>query len=85
VSPDGTQLAYIGLPAQEGDWWAEAHVFLMPAAGGTSVQLTYGPGPDDGSEFSAAGRWIYFNTESFSEIADMRKSLGCSQQAAIQS
>ena len=24
------------------------------------------------------------HTESFSEIADMRKSLGCSQQAAIQ-
>ena len=31
---------------------AEAHVFLMPAAGGPSVQLTYGTGPDDGSEFS---------------------------------
>ena len=55
-----------------------------PAAGGPSVQLTYGTCPDDGSEFSADGRWIYFNTESFSEIADMRKSLGCSQQAAIQ-
>lgn len=69
VSSDGTQLAYIVLTPQEGDWWAEAHVFLMPAAGGPSVQLTYGTGPDDGSEFSTDGRWIYFNTESFSEIA----------------
>jgi TolB protein len=41
----------------------------MPAAGGPSVQLTYGTGPDDGSEFSTDGRWIYFNTESFSKIA----------------
>ena len=69
VSPEDTQLAYIGVVPHDGNWSADAHVFLMPTAGGPSVQLTRGTGPDDGSEFSPDSRWIYFNTESFSDIA----------------
>jgi Tol biopolymer transport system component len=68
VSPDGTRLGYTGLTPLEGNRSAAAHIFVMPAAGGPSDQLTYG-GPDDGSEFSPDGRWIYYNTESFSDIA----------------
>ena len=80
VSPDGTQLAYIVLTPQEGDWWAEAHVFLMPAAGGPSVQLTRMMAVN--FQPMAGGST---STPSHSQRSlDMRKSLGCPQQAAIQ-
>lgn len=64
VSPDGQALAYIGL-ARKSDA-VTANVFVIPSAGGTDVQLTFGDAPADGSEYSPDGEWIYLNTEAFS-------------------
>ena len=62
ISPDGSTLAYIGLSRlPSGD--VTTNVFTIPAAGGPDVQLTDDAYPDDGSEFSPDGTWIYFNSE----------------------
>jgi TolB protein len=63
VSPDGTMLAYIGLVARADGTWAPANVFTIPSTGGEDVQLTDDDFPDDGSEYSPDGEWIYFNSE----------------------
>jgi TolB protein len=62
VSPDGTLLAYIGLQ-ENADGSVTTNVCTIPSAGGADVQLTDDEFPDDGSEFSPDGRWIYFNSE----------------------
>jgi len=62
ISPDGGQLAYIGLEVV-GDGTFRTNVFTIPAAGGADMQLTNEESPHDGSEFSPDGRWIYFNSE----------------------
>jgi len=62
ISPDGGQLAYIGLEVV-GDGTYRTNVFTIPAAGGADMQLTNEDAPHDGSEFSPDGQWIYFNSE----------------------
>jgi TolB protein len=62
ISPDGTQLAYIGLEIL-GEGAVRTNVFTIPAAGGADMQLTNEDAPHDGSEFSPDGEWIYFNSE----------------------
>jgi Tol biopolymer transport system component len=62
VSPDGGELA-----------WVEMSDFSEPgrlvigssASGGLSRTIDTGSGHIDGPEWSPDGRWIYFNTESF--------------------
>lgn len=63
VSPDGSTLTYIGITADERGTWGAGNVFTIPATGGEDVQLTDDEFPDDGSEFSPDGEWIYFNSE----------------------
>jgi TolB protein len=61
VSPDGGQLAYVGLQKQ-GDGF-EYGLYLVPAQGGAD-QVLLRPGvPVDGPEYSPDGAWIYFNGE----------------------
>jgi len=62
ISPDGAQLAYIGLEIL-GEGAVRTNVFTIPAAGGPDMQLTGEDAPHDGSEFSPDGQWIYFNSE----------------------
>ena len=62
ISPDGSQLAYIGL-AIGPDGSVTTNLFTIPAAGGADMQLTNDNHPDDGAEFSPDGEWIYFNSE----------------------
>lgn len=61
ISPDGSQLAYIGLEILADA--VRTNVFTIPAAGGADMQLTNEDAPHDGSEFSPDGEWIYFNSE----------------------
>jgi TolB protein len=63
VSPDGGTLAYIGIERDAGGVWGAGNIWTIPAAGGADVALTDDHFPDDGSEFSADGAWIYFNSE----------------------
>ncbi len=70
ISPDGSTLAYVGIENQR---WDSGTLWTVPAAGGTGVPLTTGPGPDDGPEYSPDGEWIYFNTERFSANAQIAR------------
>src|SRR5215207_8130348 len=62
ISPDGTTLAYIGLEGLP-DGRRITNVWTIPAAGGEDTQVTDDEYADDGSEYSADGKWIYFNSE----------------------
>ena len=68
VSPDGATLAYIGMDKLS-DGGLRTNVYVIPSVGGQDEQLTDDESPDDGSEFSPDGRWIYFNSERASELA----------------
>lgn len=61
VSPDGTLLAYIGMDLLPDR--VRTNVYLLPSAGGADVPLTDDAFPDDGSEFSPDGTWVWFNSE----------------------
>ncbi len=62
VSPDGATLAYIGLEFLPDDA-LRTNVYLMDIATQAERQLTDDDHPDDGSEFSPDGSWVYFNSE----------------------
>lgn len=64
VSPDGRELAYVGM--ESGDFTKPGRLMTMPSAGGPSASVDTGAGHCDGPEYSPDGKWIYFNTETFS-------------------
>lgn len=67
VSPDGLELAYVGIDG--GDFSKPGRLMTMPANGGASAVVDTGPGHCDGPEYSPDGKWLYFNTESFTTQA----------------
>ena len=79
VSPDGDELAFVGVEPGEGTIFGPANIFTVPSSGGPIHQLTFGNSPADGPEYTPDGEWIYFNTEAFSstpghaQIARMRR------------
>ena len=56
ISPDGGTLVHCG---QQG---TVKRIWTMPATGGDDVRLTDGPGDDDGPDYSADGKWVFFNS-----------------------
>jgi TolB protein len=68
VSPDDSALAYIGMRLNE-DGTIVTNIWTIPTAGGVDRQLTDDAFPDDGSEYSPDGEWIYFNSERASSAA----------------
>jgi TolB protein len=78
VSPDGRQLAFVGIridEAEEAFKLVSADIFTVGADGRGYRQITHANAPADGPEYSPDGEWIYFNTEAFSpnaQIARMR-------------
>ncbi len=62
VSPDGSRLAYVQLR----DLAHPGRLAIMKPYG-PSVIMDTGVGHIDGPEWSPDGRWIYFNTESFTD------------------
>jgi TolB protein len=62
VSPDGRELAYVGIGA--GDFTTPGRLMTISASGGTSTMLDV-DGHCDGPEYSPDGEWLYFNTEAF--------------------
>jgi hypothetical protein len=69
VSPDGKELAFVGLELQPDGAPQHANIFTISSSGGSIRQLTTGTNPADGPEYSPDGKWIYFNTEAFSQTA----------------
>lgn len=78
VSPDGRQLAFVGVEATnvEGKLtFQSAEICTLDSDGRHFRQITFGGAPADGPEYSPDGGWLYFNTEAFSghaQIARMR-------------
>lgn len=78
VSPDGQQLAFVGVEALLVDsrlTFQSAEICTIGADGHGFRQITSGGAPADGPEYSPDGAWLYFNTEAFSghaQIARMR-------------
>lgn len=78
VSPDGRQLAFVGVEAKiSGDkmTFISAEICTIGTDGHGFRQITSGGAPADGPEYSPDGQWLYFNTETFSghaQIARMR-------------
>lgn len=55
-SPDGETLAYVA--GRQGN---DYKIYSIPVNGGEETQLSFGPGLDDGPDYSHDGRYIYFN------------------------
>jgi TolB protein len=63
VSPDGTTLAFVDLPA--GDFSAAGRLALISSEGGQPSYPEAGSRHLDGPEYSPDGAWLYLNTEEF--------------------
>jgi TolB protein len=61
VSTDGSRLAYV----QVGEFSDPGRLAVIKSSGGRPTLVDTGDGHLDGPEWSPDGRWIYFNTESF--------------------
>lgn len=78
VSPDGKQLAFVGVQAEITSvnfTFLSAEICTMATDGTGYRAITQGSAPNDGPEYSPDGAWIYFNTETFTghaQIARMR-------------
>ena len=78
VSPDGKQLAFVGVRAaitEDSFTFLSAEICTLGADGRDFRQITFDGAPADGPEYSPDGAWLYFNTEAFSghaQIARMR-------------
>jgi TolB protein len=78
VSPDGGQLAFVGIRLDETSETFKlltAEIYTVGADGTGYRQITNQNVPNDGPEYSPDGKWLYFNTEQFSghaQIARMR-------------
>ncbi len=55
-SPDGRTLSYCGIRNDVFD------IYTISVDGGEETRLTFGEGRNDGPDYSADGRWIYFNS-----------------------
>ena len=66
VNPDETLLAYVQLMLNAPDIFANGRIHLQNILTGEDRVLVNGDGPEDGSEFSVDGKWVYFNSEHYS-------------------
>jgi Tol biopolymer transport system component len=70
ISPDGATLAYVAI---DGEDWGGAYLRTIGTGGSGDTRLTTPGGVDDGPEYSPAGDWIYFNTETFAPNAQIAR------------
>ncbi|MCT9819171.1 biopolymer transporter Tol [Microbacterium sp. W1N] len=86
VSPDGAELAFIGIRRPVDGSWGAGAVYTLPAGGGTARRLTASAAAEDGSEYSPDGVWLYLNTEQFdghAQIARVRRDGGDLEQLTV--
>jgi Tol biopolymer transport system component len=65
INSDESQLAYVHLQLNAEDIFTSGRIHLQDIKTGEDRVLVNGDGPEDGSEFSVDGEWIYFNSEHF--------------------
>jgi TolB protein len=76
VSPDGQRLAFVGVEAEEDAGslrFISAEIYTIKADGTDYQKITHGGVPADGPEYSPDGKWLYFNTEAFSDNAQIAR------------
>jgi TolB protein len=73
VSPDGKQLAFVGVNVDDKFKFVSAKICTMNSDGTGFQQLTKGDALSDGPEYSPDGQWLYFNTETFSKNAQIAR------------
>lgn len=66
VSPDEAELAYVNIRSDAEEVFGSGRIHLLDLKTGDDRTLVGGNGPEDGSEYSVDGHWVYFNTEHFS-------------------
>jgi hypothetical protein len=66
VSLDESELAYVNIRRDAEPAFGSGRIHLLNLKTGEDRTLVGGNGAEDGSEYSADGRWVYFNTEHFS-------------------
>jgi len=69
VSPDGGEIAFVGIEPRGDSPWGAANIFTMPTSEETVRAITTGDRHADGCEYSPDGKWLYLNTELFSDRA----------------
>ncbi|MDH6268838.1 TolB protein [Rhizobium sp. SG_E_25_P2] len=91
VSPNGKELAFVGVESSPVSPWGAANIYTMDIGGGRLRQWTHGDRPADGCEYSPDGGWIYFNTEALSkekghaQIARLERDSGAIEQLTFDS
>lgn len=65
VNADESMIAYVQLMLNAEDIFSSGRIHLQNIKTGEDRALVNGDGPEDGSEYSADGDWIYFNSEHF--------------------
>jgi TolB protein len=73
VSPDGKQLAFVGVNVDASFRFVSAKICTLNSNGTGFQQLTKGDALSDGPEYSPDGQWLYFNTETFSKNAQIAR------------
>ena len=68
VSPDATEIAYVHISEDADDIFSSGRIHVQNISTGADRVLVDGDGPEDGCEYSADGKWIYFNSENFSSV-----------------
>ena len=76
VDPSGNRLAFIGIQVGTGKLVGASRRLHHVGNGGDYRQLTSGPGPSDGCEYTPDGEWLYFNTEMFDGHAQIAPCAG---------
>ena len=76
-SPDGKTLAYCAERNSNFD------IYTIPAGGGAEQRLTTAAGLDDGPDYTADGRFIYFNSERSGAMKLWRMRPDGSQQERV--
>lgn len=66
VHPTESELAYVRIRSDVVDIFNSGRIHLLNWETGADRALVNGDGPEDGSEYSTDGNWVYFNTEHFS-------------------
>lgn len=74
VSSDETELAYVNIDRTAENVFGSGRIHLLNLKTGEDKPLVSGEGPEDGSEYSVDGKWIYFNTEHFSPNAQIARA-----------